>query len=109
MIRIRGITKEKVLKKLKEVIDPELHLNIVDLGFIYGIEFPKKDKVKALMTMTSPACPLAPYFEEEVTAVLKKIKGVKAAEVEFTFTPRWTRDKISESAKEELRMRGVPI
>lgn len=103
------ITKEKVLKKLRQVIDPELHLNIVDLGFIYGIEFPKKDKVKVKMTMTSPACPLAPYFEEEVPAVIKKIKGVKSAEVEFVFKPPWTRDKISESAKEELRMRGVPI
>lgn len=109
MIKLGGITKEKVFKKLKEVIDPELHLNIVDLGFIYGIEFSKKDKVKVLMTMTSPACPLAPYFEEEVLRVLKKIRGVKAVEVKFVFKPRWTRDKISESAKEELRMRGVPI
>ena len=104
-----SITVNKIKDKLREVIDPELHLNIVDLGFIYEIEFPKKDSVRVKMTMTSPACPLAPYFEEEVPAVIKKIKGVKSAKVEFVFKPPWTRNKISESAKEELRMRGVPV
>ena len=67
------------------MIDPELHLNIVDLGFIYGIEFPKKDKVKVKMTMTSPACPLAPYFEEEVPAVVKKNKRRKKRRSEIYF------------------------
>ena len=109
MKKLAGVTKEKVFRKLKDVMDPELHLNIVDLGFIYGIEFLAKDKIKIKMTMTSPACPLSPYFESEIPSVLKKIKGIRTVKVEFVFDPPWTRDKISESAKEELRMRGVPI
>ena len=95
------MTKEIILKKLRTVIDPELGINIVDLGLIYGIKI-KDDKVTVKMTLTTPGCPLLPHFESEVKKAVKKIKGVKSVTIDLTFSPVWGPEKMTEEARVQL-------
>lgn len=97
------LTKGQVLKKLKTVIDPELNVNIVDLGLIYNVFINQKNKeINIKMTLTSPGCPLSFFFEQEVKDVVSKIKGVKDVKIELVWEPIWEPDKMSEEAKEQL-------
>ncbi len=97
------ITKEQVLEQLKTVIDPELNLNIVDLGLIYDIKIDQKTgAVEVVMTLTSPGCPLSIVFEEWVPEAVKKIDEVKDVMINLVWEPAWDPDKISDDAKEEL-------
>lgn len=95
------VTEEDVREQLKEVIDPELDINIVDLGLIYEIEV-DKGQVDILMTLTTPACPLSGVFDEMVRQEVGGIKGVNKVNVDLTFEPRWSPDKMSDKAKDEL-------
>ncbi|MBI5465516.1 DUF59 domain-containing protein [Candidatus Gottesmanbacteria bacterium] len=95
------LTKELVIKKLKEVVDPEIGVNIVDLGLIYEIKV-DKGNVNILMTLTTPGCPLAAMFNQEVARKVKELKGVKKVKVDLTFDPPWTPDKMSEEARKKL-------
>jgi metal-sulfur cluster biosynthetic enzyme len=97
------ITQEQVLEQLKEVIDPELHINIVDLGLIYGVEI-KQDigEVTITMTLTTPGCPLSMVFEEWVPAAVKKVDGVKLVNINLVWEPAWDPDKMSDDMKENL-------
>lgn len=93
---------EKEIKdKLKEVLDPELGVNIVDLGLIYKVSF-KDGEAKILMTLTAPGCPLAAVIDQEVREKIKEIKGVKKVRLEITFEPLWTPDKMSAEVKAKL-------
>lgn len=97
------ITKESVVKKLREVMDPELNVNIVDLGLIYDINInEKKDSVDVKMTLTSPGCPLASVFDEWVRDAVFKIKGVKNVTINLVWEPAWSPDKMTEEVKEQL-------
>lgn len=97
------ITKEKVLEELKYIIDPELNINIVDLGLIYDIQINKEKKlVHIIMTLTTPGCPLSMVFEEWIPAAVKKIKGVKDVTIELVWEPPWDPEKISDEMKEEM-------
>lgn len=99
------ITKENILKKLREVIDPELNVNIVDLGLIYDISInEKKESVDVKMTLTSPGCPLSFVFQEWVADAVKKIKGVKNVTIDLVWEPAWNPDMMSESARETLEI-----
>lgn len=114
------VTKEKVLNKLKEVIDPELNVNIVDLGLIYDVKIePAKSKgknkkerdqndipvsVDIKMTLTSPGCPLSYVFEEWIRDAILKIKGVKRVTINLVWEPTWSPDMITEEAKEKLEI-----
>ena len=98
------VTKEKVLEKLRMVIDPELGINIVDMGFIYDIRInkgKKKDKVHIKMTCTTPACPLLSFIMNDVKKRLEEIKDADF-EVELVFEPKWTPERLSKEAKEKL-------
>ena len=95
------VNKESVIEKLKTVKDPEINLNIVDLGLVYGVEV-SGEVVKVTMTMTSPMCPWGETLVSDVTKAVKEIAGVKDAEVIITFDPPWGADKMSEEAKLEL-------
>ena len=95
------ITKEKVYAKLKKVDDPELHLNIVDLGLIYGVET-KDGVIDVLMTLTFPGCPLGAVINKEINEKLLSIRGVKKVNLKVTFDPPWDFSKVSEEAKEQL-------
>ncbi len=97
------ITKEIVLEYLKEVIDPELNINIVDLGLVYDVIIDeKKGSVEVIMTLTSPGCPLSIVFEEWVPNAVKKIEGVKDVKINLVWEPAWNPDKISDEVKESL-------
>jgi metal-sulfur cluster biosynthetic enzyme len=91
-----------VRENLRTVVDPELGVNIVDLGLIYGIEV-KDDNVDIKMTLTSPACPLGAVIQAQAHAALKKLPWVKEVKVELVWTPRWDpRTMASEDARMEL-------
>ncbi len=100
-----SITKENILEELKNVVDPELNINIVDLGLIYDIAIDqKKADVEVTMTLTTPGCPLSMVFEEWVPEAVKKIAGVNDVKINLVWEPPWNPDKISDEAKEELGM-----
>lgn len=96
-----GLTKEAVMKKLKEVKDPEMNISIVDLGLVYNIKI-DRGMVIVEMTLTSPACPVGPLIIESVEASIKKIAGVKGVTVNLVWEPAWSTDMMSEEAKLEL-------
>lgn len=97
------ITKEDVLESLKTVIDPELNINIVDLGLIYDVEINQATgKVEITMTLTTPGCPLSIVFEEWVPEAAKKVEGVNEVRINLVWEPPWDPDKISDDAKESL-------
>ena len=93
---------EKVVKVLKTIYDPEIPVDIYELGLIYDVFLNEENDVKILMTLTSPNCPVAESLPQEVKDKVAEIKGVKSAEIEMTFDPAWTRDLMSEEAKLEL-------
>ena len=94
-------TEEEVEEKLRNVIDPELDVNIVDLGLVYEINVEDED-VHILMTLTSKACPLHGVFEELVTEEVEKLDEIGDIEVELTFDPNWTPEMMSENARREI-------
>ena len=93
---------EKVVKVLKTIYDPEIPVDIYELGLIYDVFLNEENDVKILMTLTSPNCPVAESLPQEVKDKVAEIKGVKSAEIEMTFDPAWSRDLMSEEAKLEL-------
>jgi metal-sulfur cluster biosynthetic enzyme len=95
------LTKEIVTKALKKVTDPELHINIVDLGLVYDVKI-DKGMVVIEMTLTSPACPVGPLILEAVETNVKKINGVTGVTINIVWDPAWTADKMSDEAKMEL-------
>jgi len=95
------ISKDSVIEKLKKVLDPELHINVADLGLIYNINV-NKNNVSILMTLTFPGCPLGSIIHEEIKEKVGSIKGVGKVDLKITFDPPWDLSKISEEAKLEL-------
>jgi FeS assembly SUF system protein len=93
---------ETVVKVLKTIYDPEIPVDIYELGLIYDVFLNEDNDVKILMTLTTPNCPVAESLPQEVKDKVASIEGVKSAEVEMTFDPPWSRDLISEEAKLEL-------
>lgn len=100
------VTKNQIFEKLKTVEDPELQINIVDLGLIYQVEINKTGRVTILMTLTSPSCPLSFLFNDLITDAVKEMKGVKDVKITLTFDPPWDVSKMSEEAKIELGWLG---
>ena len=95
------VSEEKVWEQLEEVIDPELNINIVDLGLIYEVDVDGSD-VFILMTLTTPGCPLHGVFDELVKREVRKAEGVEKIDVELTFEPRWTPEKMSDEGQNQL-------
>ncbi|WP_099209820.1 metal-sulfur cluster assembly factor [Thermococcus henrietii] len=96
------ITEEMVLEKLKEVIDPEIGIDVVNLGLIYDLKVNPDNTVYVKMTMTTPGCPLTMWILRAVEDKILEIPGVKDAEIELTFDPPWTPDRISPEYKKKL-------
>jgi len=95
-------TSEDVRATLKDVLDPELHLSVIDLGLIYDVslEGDNQEHVTVTMTLTSPMCPVGPQFRKEVLDKVESIEGVKSAKVDITFSPPWDpREMASEDVK----------
>ncbi len=93
---------EKIVNVLKTIYDPEIPVDIYELGLIYDVLVNEENEVKILMTLTSPNCPVAETLPVEVEEKVKSLNMVKDAEVEITFDPPWTQDLMSEEAKLEL-------
>lgn len=95
---------EDIVKVLKTIYDPEIPVDIYELGLIYDVMVNTDYEVKILMTLTSPNCPVAETLPREVEDKVNKLENVKATEVEITFDPPWSKDLMSEEAKLELGM-----
>lgn len=93
---------EKIVTVLKTIYDPEIPVDIYELGLIYDVFVNEDSEVKILMTLTTPNCPVAETLPVEVEEKIKTINEVKDAEVEITFDPPWSQDLMSEEAKLEL-------
>jgi metal-sulfur cluster biosynthetic enzyme len=97
-----AVTKEDVFEVLRNVYDPELQLNLVDLGLVYEVEVGAGGDVKVQMTLTSPGCPYGPELVAETKAAIMMIRGAKNADVQVVWTPPWSIERISEAARLEL-------
>ena len=94
--------QERVLEAMKTVRDPEIPVNLVDLGLIYELIVRKDGTIYIEMTLTTPACPVAGSLPGQVEAVVKAVEGVREVRVKLVWTPPWTRDRMTEEAKLEL-------
>jgi len=95
---------EDIVKVLKSIYDPEIPVDIYELGLIYDVMVNTDYEVKILMTLTSPNCPVAESLPQEVEQKIKAIDHIKGVDVEITFDPPWSKDLMSEEAKLELGM-----
>ena len=95
------VTKDEVLEALKDVFDPEIPINVVDLGLVYGCEVEEGD-VKVKMTLTFPGCGMGPYIAQQAEWRIAEIDNVEDVEVEMVYEPPWTSDMISEDGKAQL-------
>ena len=93
---------DDIVRVLKSIFDPEIPVDIYELGLIYDVFVNEDSDVKILMTLTTPNCPVAETLPMEVEEKVKSLDAVKSAEVEITFDPPWTQDLMSEEAKLEL-------
>jgi FeS assembly SUF system protein len=93
---------EKIVQVLKTIFDPEIPVDIYELGLIYDVMVNDQKEAKILMTLTSPNCPVAETLPKEVEDKIEELEEIDNAEVEITFDPTWTQDMMSEEAKLEL-------
>ncbi len=96
--------KEKIIKEIKKIFDPEIPVNIYELGLIYKIEVIEEKNVNIDMTLTSPNCPVAESLPKMVKDNIMKINGVESVDLKLVWDPPWTQDKMSEAAKLELNL-----
>ncbi|MBR1928147.1 MAG: DUF59 domain-containing protein [Paludibacteraceae bacterium] len=94
--------EEKIVELLKTVFDPEIPVNIYDLGLIYRIELKDEHTLDIDMTLTAPSCPAADFLVEDVKQKMSSIDGVETVNVNLVFEPEWSKDMMSEEAKLEL-------
>lgn len=95
---------EEIIKVLKSVYDPEIPVDIYELGLIYDVQISEEGDVKIIMTLTTPNCPVAETLPQEVKDKAGEVEGVKSVDLELTFEPSWNKDMMSEEAKFELGM-----
>tara|TARA_Y100001958_G_C21047390_1_gene414844 strand:+ start:285 stop:587 length:303 start_codon:yes stop_codon:yes gene_type:complete len=96
--------KEKIINEIKKIYDPEIPVNIFELGLIYKIEVINNKKALIEMTLTSPNCPVAESLPNSVKENILKIDGIEDVELKLVWDPPWTKDKMSEAAKLELNL-----
>ncbi|MBL1221700.1 SUF system Fe-S cluster assembly protein [Chryseobacterium sp. L7] len=95
---------EEIITVLKSVYDPEIPVDIYELGLIYDVQISEDGDVKIIMTLTTPNCPVAESLPQEVKDKVGEVEGVKSVDLELTFEPSWNKDMMSEEAKFELGM-----
>ena len=96
--------KSKIIEAVKKIYDPEIPVNIYELGLIYKIDVDEKNNVNVDMTLTSPNCPVAESLPNEVKENIKKVEGVSDVNLNLVWEPPWDKDKMSEAAKLELNL-----
>lgn len=94
--------EENIVKMLKTVYDPEIPVNVYDLGLIYKVDIDEDKNVAIDMTLTAPACPAADFIMEDVRMKVESVEGVNRVEINLVFEPQWDKDMMSEEAKLEL-------
>lgn len=94
--------EEKIVKMLKTVFDPEIPVNVYDLGLIYNIDVDDNRQVKIDMTLTAPNCPAADFIIEDIRIKIESIEGVAGVDINLVFEPEWNQDMMTEEAKLEL-------
>lgn len=94
--------EEKIVKMLKTVYDPEIPVNVYDLGLIYKIDLDDNACLRLDMTLTAPNCPAADFILEDIRMKLESIEGIKSVDVNLVFEPEWSQDMMTEEAKLEL-------
>ena len=95
---------ENIIRELKSIYDPEIPVDIYELGLVYDVQISDEGQVVVVMTLTSPNCPVAESLPMEVEEKVKAVEGVTAAKINLTFEPTWTKDMMSEEARFELGM-----
>jgi metal-sulfur cluster biosynthetic enzyme len=95
------VTKDNILSALKEVYDPEIPINVVDMGLIYDVKI-AKDRAIIRMTLTNPSCPMGSVITQMVKEKAESVKGVKEAEIELVFEPRWTPEMMSAETRKKF-------
>ena len=96
--------KNKIIEEIKKIYDPEIPVNIYELGLIYKIEVDDKNKVNVDMTLTSPNCPVAESLPNQVKDSIKNVEGVSDVNLNLVWEPPWNKDRMSEAAKLELNL-----
>ena len=96
--------KDKIISEIKKIYDPEIPVNIYELGLIYKIEIKEAKKVNIDMTLTSPNCPVAESLPKMVKDNILSVEGVSDVDLKLVWSPPWTKDKMSEAAKLELNL-----
>jgi FeS assembly SUF system protein len=99
--------KDRIIAALRKVYDPEMPVNIYELGLIYGIEVDDSGAAIVRMTLTAPNCPVAGTLPGEVERAVHSVPGVTAAKIELTFDPPWSKDRMSEAAKLALGLEDI--
>lgn len=99
---------EQVLEALKECYDPEIPINVVDLGLVYGVQV-EGSTVKIDLTLTSIGCPLAGELVAQVAAQARTVEGIETADVNLVWSPPWTPMLATEDGKQQLAMMGIPV
>jgi metal-sulfur cluster biosynthetic enzyme len=95
------LEQDVIVDALRTVVDPELHVNVVDLGLVYTIQS-RDDEVDVEMTLTTPACPAGPEILKNAVDALERIEGVTKANVKLVMSPPWSPDRMSDAARDEL-------
>lgn len=95
-------TEEDIVRMLRTVYDPEIPVNVYDLGLIYNVDVGANGFVTVTMTLTAPNCPAADFIIEDVRMKVESVKGVKGVKIDLTFEPEWNKDMMSEEAMLEL-------
>jgi len=101
------ILKDNVVVALKTVYDPEMPVNVYELGLIYGVDVDDRGQVALRMTLTAPNCPVAGSLPAEVERAVRAVSGVTGVNLELTFDPPWTKDRMSEAAKLALGIEDI--
>ena len=96
--------KEKIINEIKKIYDPEIPVNIYELGLIYDIKIDKTNNVKVKMTLTTPNCPVAESLPKEVKEGAMQVEGIEDVDLELVWDPPWNKDMMSEAAKLELNL-----
>ncbi|MDX9881003.1 MAG: iron-sulfur cluster assembly protein [Prolixibacteraceae bacterium] len=93
---------DQIIEKLKDVYDPEIPVNIYDLGLVYNVDVDENNKAYIIMTLTAPGCPVADMLVDDTRQAALSVDGVDEADVELTFEPPWDKSMMSEEARLEL-------
>lgn len=96
------LDQDAVIAALKTVLDPELNVNIVDLGLVYTVQTKDVGEVDVEMTLTSPACPAGPQILRDAVTAIEKMDGVSKANVRLVMNPPWSQDRMTDAARDEL-------